>query len=117
MNARLPDSALPLEPQVLQSHVDTAWRERIVPELMPLFRTRLVCSGSIGLRKPDPAAFLLCLERLGFSAAATLYVDDKVANAEGARQAGLDAFVFESETQFVQQLRLRALDPGECHAL
>lgn len=91
--------------------------ERIVPELMPLFRTRLVCSGSIGLRKPDPAAFLLCLERLGFSAAATLYVDDKVANAEGARQAGLDAFVFESETQFVQQLRLRALDPGECHAL
>ena len=61
--------------------------ERIVPELMPLFRTRLVCSGSIGLRKPDPAAFLLCLERLGFSAATTLFVDDKPANADGARQA------------------------------
>ena len=34
MNARLPAAALPLEPQALQSHVDTAWRERIVPELV-----------------------------------------------------------------------------------
>ena len=34
MNARLPASALPLEPQALQSHVDTAWRDRIVPELV-----------------------------------------------------------------------------------
>ena len=34
MNARIPSSALPLEPQVLQSHVDAAWRERIVPELV-----------------------------------------------------------------------------------
>ena len=33
MNARLP-SALRLEPQALQSHVDAAWRERIVPELV-----------------------------------------------------------------------------------
>ena len=33
MNARLPASALPLEPQALQSHVDAAWRESIVPEL------------------------------------------------------------------------------------
>jgi acetylornithine deacetylase/succinyl-diaminopimelate desuccinylase-like protein len=34
MNARLPASALPLEPQALQSHVDAAWRDRIVPELV-----------------------------------------------------------------------------------
>jgi acetylornithine deacetylase/succinyl-diaminopimelate desuccinylase-like protein len=33
MNARLPASALPLEPQSLQSHVDAAWRGTIVPEL------------------------------------------------------------------------------------
>ena len=33
MNARLPASALPLEPQALQSQVDAAWRESIVPEL------------------------------------------------------------------------------------
>ena len=33
MNARLPQP-LPLEPTALQRHVDTAWRERIVPELV-----------------------------------------------------------------------------------
>jgi acetylornithine deacetylase/succinyl-diaminopimelate desuccinylase-like protein len=33
MNARLPASALPLEPQALQSQVDAAWRDSIVPEL------------------------------------------------------------------------------------
>ncbi|MCB2018034.1 MAG: M20/M25/M40 family metallo-hydrolase, partial [Hydrogenophaga sp.] len=33
MNARLPASALPLEPQALQTQVDDAWRKSIVPEL------------------------------------------------------------------------------------
>ncbi len=33
MNARLPTDALPLQAQALQSHVDEAWSQRIVPEL------------------------------------------------------------------------------------
>ena len=33
MNARLPPDALPLKAQDLQSHVDEAWSQRIVPEL------------------------------------------------------------------------------------
>lgn len=33
MNARLPPDALPLKAQALQSHVDEAWSQRIVPEL------------------------------------------------------------------------------------
>ena len=33
MNARLSPDALPLEAQALQSHVDDAWSQRIVPEL------------------------------------------------------------------------------------
>ena len=86
--------------------------ERIVPELMPLFGTRFVSSGSLGLTKPDPDAFILCLRQLGFAAGSTLFVDDKVANVEGARQAGLDAFVFENEAQFFNAICQRGLNPG-----
>lgn len=78
--------------------------DRIIPGLKPLFGTRLVCSGSIGLQKPEPTAYLACLERLGFSASSTLFVDDKLSNVNGAHQAGIDAFVFINETQFVEEL-------------
>jgi HAD superfamily hydrolase (TIGR01509 family) len=91
--------------------------ERIVPELMPLFRTRFICSGSLGLTKPDPEAYLLCLRRLGFSPASTLFVDDKTVNVQGARQAGLDAFVYQDDNHFQQELAERGLSTGEPHAL
>lgn len=90
--------------------------ERILPELMPIFSTRFVCSGSLGLTKPSPEAYILCLQRLGFSAASTLFVDDKAANVSGARQAGLDAFVYENDNQFLTELGQRGLHPGDSHA-
>lgn len=86
--------------------------ERIVPELMPLFGTRFISSGSLRLTKPDPEAFALCLQQLGFAAGSTLFVDDKVVNVEGARSAGMQAFVFENETRFFNDLRRCGLDPG-----
>jgi HAD superfamily hydrolase (TIGR01509 family) len=81
--------------------------DRIVPQLKSLFGTRLVCSGSIGIQKPEPTAYLACLERLGFSASSTLFVDDKLSNVNGAHEAGLDAFVFEHEAQFISELKQR----------
>ncbi|MGH8109755.1 MAG: HAD-IA family hydrolase [Arenimonas sp.] len=89
---------------------------QIVPELMPLFRQRFVCSGSIGAAKPDEFAFLQCVQRLGFAPYSTLFVDDKVRNVDGAKLAGLDAFVFENEDQFVAELRNRDLTAGELNA-
>ncbi len=90
--------------------------ERIVPDLMPLFGTRWVCSGSIGLCKPDPMAFAACLERLGFSAASALFVDDKVSNTEGAISIGMPSFVYESTAQCIDQLRQRGFNTGDFHA-
>lgn len=90
--------------------------ERIVPELMPLFGTRWVCSGSIGLRKPDPMAYVACLERLGFSAASTLFTDDKVSNTEGAEAIGMPSFVYESTPQCIAKLRQRGFNTGDSHA-
>lgn len=55
------------------------------------FGDRVLCSGALGLRKPDPAIFHLALSRLGWDAAGTLFVDDSFANVQGARRAGLHA--------------------------
>ncbi len=89
---------------------------QIVPELVPLFRQRFVCSGSIGVSKPDEFAYLQCLQRLGFAPYSTLFVDDKPGNVEGARLAGLDAFVFENEQQFISELSTRDLTAGASNA-
>ena len=89
---------------------------QIIPELMPLFRQRFVCSGSIGASKPDEFAFLRCVQRLGFAPYSTLFVDDKARNVEGAKLAGLDAFVFEDEAQFITELRTHDLTIGALNA-
>jgi putative hydrolase of the HAD superfamily len=90
--------------------------EKVLPELVPLFRPRFVTSGTLRVRKPDPSTFALCLQRLGFSNHSTLFVDDKLANVEGARQAGLAAFVFENEEQFARELSARGFALGVPHA-
>lgn len=65
--------------------------ERMHPPLFPLFAGRVFCSAQFGRRKPDPAIFLDCLALLGVPPADALFIDDKVANANGARAAGLRA--------------------------
>jgi putative hydrolase of the HAD superfamily len=78
---------------------------RIAPELSPLFGRRLVCSGSLGLLKPAPEAYIACLQRLGFNALSTLVVDDRPENVAGAIEAGLDAIVFEGAALLRDALR------------
>lgn len=67
---------------------------RIVPELSPLFGRRFVCSGTLGVLKPAPEAFVACLQQLGFNAPSTLLIDDRGENVAGAIEAGLDGRVF-----------------------
>jgi putative hydrolase of the HAD superfamily len=89
---------------------------RIVPELMPIFRNRFVCSGSLGLCKPEPEAFMACLQRLGFNGFSTLYVDDRSENVEGARAAGLEAIRFEGVPPFIAALNSYDLDTADFRA-
>lgn len=69
--------------------------ETLVPHILgPLsdrFGGRILVSGALGLRKPDPRAFAQALARLGWKAGATLFVDDTFVNVRGARTAGLHA--------------------------
>lgn len=66
----------------------------------------VVISCEVGLAKPDPRIFRLCLERLGLSAGATLFVDDRADNVEAAAGVGLQTLRFEGPDALD---RLRAL--------
>jgi len=57
-------------------------------ELESLFDA-VVTSAEAGVAKPDPAVFLLALERLGVPPAHAAHVGDSEADEEGARAAGL----------------------------
>lgn len=52
-----------------------------------------VISGEVGLRKPDPAIYLLACERLGLAPEACAFVDDLERNVEVARELGMHAVV------------------------
>jgi len=71
---------------LLRQHLD-----RMHPPLFPLFSGKVYCSAQFRRRKPDPAIYLDCLAIIGVAPADALFVDDKVANANGARAAGLRA--------------------------
>ncbi|WP_314104517.1 HAD-IA family hydrolase [uncultured Stenotrophomonas sp.] len=64
---------------------------RILPTLAPMLEGRILCSGELGGRKPDPAVFLKAVERLDARPTRTLFVDDLFVNVRGARLAGLHA--------------------------
>jgi putative hydrolase of the HAD superfamily len=66
----------------------------LYPEVAALVGGLACVSAEFGARKPDPQAYRRCLDRLGAAPAATLFVDDGAANVEGARQAGLHAYLY-----------------------
>jgi putative hydrolase of the HAD superfamily len=55
----------------------------------------VVISCEVGLSKPDPRIYQLCLDRLGLRAPETLFVDDRVDNIEGAARVGLRTLHFD----------------------
>jgi len=81
---------------------------RLVPELSPLFGRRFVCSGSLGVLKPMPEAYVACLQQLGFNALSTLCIDDRADNVAGALEAGLGGLVFADPDSL--RIALRAFD-------
>jgi len=64
---------------------------QVIAPVAARFEGRVLCSGSLKMRKPDTATFAHALERLGWQAGSTLFVDDLFTNVQGARQAGLHA--------------------------
>jgi HAD superfamily hydrolase (TIGR01509 family) len=54
----------------------------------------VVVSCEVGVAKPDPLIFQMCLTRLGVEPSRALFVDDRIENIEGAARLGLRTFHF-----------------------
>jgi FMN phosphatase YigB (HAD superfamily) len=89
---------------------------KFFPELRPLFGTRMITTGQLGLTKPDPQAFYACLSTLGYSPASALMIDDRTENVSGALSAGLDAIHYTSPPQLAGELLRRGFDLEPAHA-
>ncbi len=87
---------------MLWDHID-----ELAPELRPLFGERLFVSGVHGFNKERASGFTDLLDRLGWEAEATLFVDDSARYIAQADEAGLVTHLFEGVEGF--RARLTAL--------
>ena len=62
-----------------------------------------VFSSDLRISKPDPRIFAAACEGGGFDPAQTLFVDDNAANVQGAREFGLQAYLFDGDAEKLQK--------------
>lgn len=74
----------------------------------------VVCSGEVGLAKPDPAIFRLALERLSVDADEAVFIDDTLGHVEVARSLGMQGIHFTTAESLERELdRLLADRPSK----
>jgi epoxide hydrolase-like predicted phosphatase len=61
-----------------------------------------VISAVTGVMKPDPAAYHAILDALGVSPERALFIDDTLANVEGARAVGMVAVLYRPDVSLQQ---------------
>jgi putative hydrolase of the HAD superfamily len=66
---------------------------------------RVIISAEERLAKPDPAIFYLAAEQMGCRPEDAVFVDDMPENVEGAREAGMTAFVHTHTAETLATLR------------
>ncbi|MDL2213979.1 HAD family phosphatase [Clostridia bacterium OttesenSCG-928-O13] len=69
-----------------------------------------IASSDVGLLKPDPAFYLLLLERYGLTAAECLFMDDTPANVKAAKQLGFDARHFTGDDVLLRALAEKGIE-------
>ena len=84
----------------------------IVAPLFPLLDDRVLCSGALGVRKPDAAIYARALAHFGVAASQVLFVDDKFVNVQGARVAGLQADTVDDARSLRRVLKRYGLAPA-----
>ena len=70
-----------------------------------------VLSHEVGLLKPDPAIYRQALGKYGLTAGRTVFLDDIAANAEAARQVGMQAIHFQNPDQARAELTKLGVSP------
>ena len=69
-----------------------------------------VFSADLGITKPDARIFAKACEGGGFTPAQTLFVDDSPANVQGARDFGLQAYLFDGDAAALRAYLDKALE-------
>ena len=69
----------------------------------------VIVSGDERLLKPDPAIYRLLLTRYGLAAEDCLFIDDSLANVEGARSVGMQAVHYREPMDLAAELRRHGL--------
>ncbi len=69
-----------------------------------------VLSYEIGAMKPDARIYQEAVRLAGVPASACVFIDDRLANVEGARRAGLQAVQFQSVEQCTRELKTLGVD-------
>ena len=64
----------------------------------------IVYSHEVGMKKPDPGIYELCLSRLGMRPEETVFVDDVEDNCAAARALGMAAVHFRDTAQAIRDL-------------
>jgi putative hydrolase of the HAD superfamily len=95
----------------------TAFLSNGVPEAMARIRAEhplerwfdvVVVSCEVGVAKPDPVIFQMCLSQLGVKPSEALFVDDRIENITGAASLGIQTFHFvgaDAVSQLVRSVR------------
>jgi putative hydrolase of the HAD superfamily len=85
------------------------WEHLVAASQGALAAFEAYLSHELGKAKPAEEAFLALAERAGVDPARSIFFDDLAANVEGARRAGFQAEVFESEAQLRALLAARGV--------
>ena len=95
----------------------TAMLSNGVPEVMARIRAErpleswfdvTIVSCEVGVAKPDPRIYRICIARLGVDPMKSLFVDDRVENVEAAAQLGIQTLHFTGDHS-VDELRALVL--------
>lgn len=83
---------------------------QVFPEVPRLFGKHVFYSCDYGVKKPNPAIYRAALAELGIETAEAFFTDDKLANVEGAIEAGLAAHLFDGCPGLAAALSVHGID-------
>lgn len=87
-------------PPHVQAHIEVGKIDRLKKLGFKIF----VWSCEIGVLKPNPRIYEITLKKLNLPAEACVFVDDKVANSEAAKELGMYGIHFQSPEQLREDL-------------
>ena len=91
------------------SEMHWQWVSRGRFAILPAYFAAIALSFEIGQAKPEAAIYSAAAQIAGVEPEDVFFTDDRIENVEGARQAGIDAELFESVSELAAQLADREI--------